>query len=108
MDYGTVTFEGVTYTLTQQAYVDNYGTDGGVRYYARAIDEAGNGYKIAWDTTLAWDASSYIAQCDLRGIAVDPDTLAGFGVDPDFVPYSLEDESDACDWDSPVAVVPND
>ena len=54
-DYGTVTFNGVLYTLTQDAYCDNYGTDGGVRYYAHATDAAGNKYRVAWDTTIEWD-----------------------------------------------------
>jgi hypothetical protein len=73
-DFGNVDFEGITYTLTQDAYCDNYGTDGGVRYYAHAVDGAGNKYLLAWDTTQAWmDAED----CD--------------------------DESNACDWSSPVA-----
>lgn len=45
------TLNGLTVTLTDDATMDNYGTDGEVRYYASAVDAAGNEYRVAWDTT---------------------------------------------------------
>lgn len=79
--YGTVTHSGKTLTLTQQAYVSNNGTDGGVRYYAAAIDADGNEYMVAWDTTPAWD-----------------ERLAANDESDSF------DESEACDWDTPADI----
>ena len=71
---GTATFDGVVYALCQQAYIDNYGTDGGVRYYATAIDADGNKYKVTWET-IEYDDG-----------------------------HVSDDESDACDWDNPISV----
>jgi hypothetical protein len=71
-DYGTVTFEGKVYTLTQYAYIDNYRDD--VCYYAHAIDDEGEDYKIRWDILDSFDS------------------------------LNDEDESNACDWQNPVAV----
>lgn len=76
-DYGRVEHKGKTLTLMQDAYCDNYGTDGGVRYYASARDAAGNIYRIAWDTTAEWD---------------------------DMDPEDQDDESNACAWDNPASV----
>ena len=86
--FGTVTFDGDEYALTQQAYIDNCGS--GVRYYATAIDLRGNYYRVAWDTTQAWDD----AQEEYRE-REEPHLLS-----------LLEDESQACDWDCPVEVKP--
>ncbi len=77
-DFGSVEFGGKTYRLTDDIYCSNYGTDGGVRYYAYAIDEAGNKYRVAWDTTAEWDARD---------------------------PEDYGDDSEACDWSAPVDVV---
>ena len=84
---GTVQHGNITLALTQDAYADNHGTWRGVRYYARAIDDAGNDYRVAWDTTAAWDAAQaeYLA---------DPENA----IIPD-------DESKACDWTRPVEIV---
>ena len=102
---GSVIFNGVEYAITQAAVADNYGTDGDVRYYSPAIDAAGNEYSIAWEATPEWDASNAIVQLELQGKDVDmAEIVEEFGVDEDFTPYALDDESYACDWDSPVAV----
>ena len=37
--FGTVEHNGVTLALTQQAYANNYGTNGGERYCATLVDE---------------------------------------------------------------------
>lgn len=98
---GEVVFKGKKYALIQSAYVDNYGMDGGVRYYAHAIDKIGKKYKVAWDTTAEWnkhqggheeqDASGY----KVIGPVAHPDKMTcGF----------CEDESNACDWDNPISV----
>ena len=59
-----ITFEGKTYTLTQDAYYSN-GNEG--RYQASALDEDGNTYMVLWrildghedddneDTMCDWD-----------------------------------------------------
>jgi hypothetical protein len=77
--FGTVEFSGKTYTLTNQAQADNHGTEGLVRYYAKAVDADGTEHLVAWDTTQAWD---------------EADKDSGL----------CDDESNACDWDSPVSV----
>jgi hypothetical protein len=83
--YGTVEFGGRIYILTQQAYCDNYGTDGGVRYYAHAVaknDADTNKYKVVWATTDEWDNHQ------------KNDETCSF----------CEDESNACNWDNPIDV----
>jgi hypothetical protein len=47
---GDVTYTGITVHLTQQAYSNNYGTDGDVRYYAKGVDDEGNEYMVTWET----------------------------------------------------------
>lgn len=105
-DYGTVDYNGKTYTLTQEAYVDNYGTKGAVRYYAHAIDEAGNEYIIAWDTTEAWDLATERAKLDAESYLdeADAERLAEL---LDLVLPDVSDESNACDWGNPVRVTPS-
>lgn len=83
--FGAVEHNGLTLALTQQAYVSNYGTDGGVRYYAAAVDAEGNEYRVEWDTTPAWD---------------EADEAAQNGDDNGY----CDDESNACDWDTPAKV----
>lgn len=86
-NFGSVEFEGKTYKLTENAYSDNYGTDGGIRYYASATDGKGNEYKVAWDTTAEWDQAN--EQYKQTG---------------EYSPL-LDDESNACDWDTPAEVI---
>ena len=81
--FGTVDHNGATLAITQVAYMDNYGTDGGVRYYAKAIDAEGDAYLVAWDTTVAWDE-----RCATAAETGD----------------ALDDESDACDWGAPASI----
>ena len=75
--------------LTQQAYVENYGA--GVCYYAAGIDQQGNVYQVAWDTTQAWDDAQEAYHTALRN-----------GDNPDA--GMLDDESNACDWDEPLSI----
>jgi hypothetical protein len=82
--YGNVSVDGKLIHLTENAYADNYGTDGEVRYYAHGRDDQGNEYLVSWETTAAWDAQEEAARAD-------PDN---------FVP-TLEEES-ACDWGAPI------
>lgn len=84
-DFGTVAHDGKTLILTEQAYMDNYGTNGAVRYYAHAVDYDGNIYRIAWDTTAAWDD-----ECE----KAKNGEYSGY----------LDDESNACDWDNPAEI----
>ena len=85
-EFGTVEHNGMTLALTQQAYVNNYGTDGAVRYYAAAIDTDGNDYRVEWDTTARWDAAEAAHKADPENNDAP------------------EDESLACDWDSPAEI----
>ena len=94
-----VNYAGHTYTLQQDAYADNYGTDGAVRYYAHATDNDGNDYTVRWNTTPEWDE----AQAEAERIAkqYEPSTAPSYEY-----PALLDDESNACDWDNPVDVIP--
>ena len=85
-NFGDVTFEGKLIHLTEQAYANNCGTDGGVRYYAKGVDDSGVDYLVAWDTTDAWDAEQ-----------------DAYRADPENFEASLQEE-DACDWSSPVSI----
>jgi len=87
--YGEVTVGRKTVALTQFAYCDNYGTEGEVRYYAHAIDRNNNDYRVMWETVEGWDDH----YCGEDGCCVMED-CGGW----------CEDESNACDWDSPVAI----
>lgn len=74
-NFGTVTHNGKTLTLTQQAYLDCDGSDTGERYYsASAIDADGNEYKVRWEIyegfegedegdACDWDSPSQIVEC---------------------------------------------
>lgn len=85
--FGTVEHEGKTLALTQQAYCDNTGAGDQVAYFAAAVDADGNAYKVKWDTTMEWDEAQ-----------------AAYRADPLNAPVP-EDESAACDWSAPAAIV---
>jgi hypothetical protein len=76
-------------------------------YYAAAIDVNGNDFRVQWERTPEWKASEAVAHAEMRG--EEPD-MAGIceehGLDADdFTAYALDDESFACDWDSPDDVI---
>ncbi len=49
-----INFEGKTYTLTQDAYID--GPAEGTPYYrAMAIDQEGNEYEVTWEVVENWE-----------------------------------------------------
>ena len=78
--HGTVNHNGITIYLTQDSYCFSYGV-----YAAAGKDVAGNVYDVRWNTTLAWDDACEAAKNgDITGFA--------------------EDDSNACDWDSPYSV----
>jgi len=60
--YGTVFLGHYKYWLLDNARMDNYGTDGDVRYYAKAVDRHGNEYRVAWETLP--DYSDETSACD--------------------------------------------
>lgn len=74
----TVKFEGKEITLTQEAYLT--GTQEAPYYEATGTDQEGNEVTVKWEIKPQWLS--------------EDGTLNG----------ELEDESDACDWDSPVEV----
>lgn len=77
---GDIAHEGKTIHLTNEAVAENYHGYGDVtvRYYASGVDDNGDKYRIAWDTTDEWDAR-------------DPE-------------YYVGDAEEACDWDNPVEI----
>ena len=77
---GSVTFEGTEYILADQAYASN--TDGAIVYIADAY-------------AVERDIMDYEVGGDLIQHRVTWDVIDGFDGD---------DESNACDWDSPVSV----
>jgi hypothetical protein len=56
-NHGTARIHGVTFTLTEQPYYDNYGTKGEIRFYALALSPEGKPVKLTWETTGNYDAS---------------------------------------------------
>lgn len=108
-DYGTVTFKGENYILTQQAYIDNYGTDGEVKYYAHAEDEEGRTFKVVWETTSIWDLAGELYNLELKEKYqsqnfTEEDAERMEELSEDYSSDYIEDESNACDWDKPVDV----
>jgi hypothetical protein len=78
--------------LTEQAVSDVvYPVAGAsyVRYVAPGKDDEGNEYLVYWNTTKEWDEQWATHNAEQHG--------SGCGCN--------YDESSACDWDNPVAVV---
>jgi hypothetical protein len=100
---GTIEHGGTTLHLLEQAVADNYGTDGLIRYYARAIDAEGTEYRIAWDTTDEWDLANEFERLMAESNPND-DQIARIEELADMVLPDVNDESNACDWDAPVSV----
>ena len=61
IDYGTTTYNGVTLTLTQYAYLD--GPDGDAVYTATAKDASGNVWRVRWEI-LNHDCDDESNACD--------------------------------------------
>jgi hypothetical protein len=110
-DYGTVDYQGKTYALTQDAYPENYRTDGEVRYYASATGPDGAEYEVAWETTQGWNTASAEAKrveellAEQRYGYLDEaeETELATLLDSPNTSW-LDDESNACDWDRPIDV----
>lgn len=100
---GTIEHGETTLYLLDQAVADNYGTEGLIRYYARAIDVEGAEYRIAWDTTNDWDLACEFARL-MAESDPDDDQIARIEELADMVLPDVSDESNACDWDAPVSV----
>lgn len=91
-DFGTITCDAGTFELLQDAYPENYGTDGGIRFYASARGVGGDTCRLGWDTTQAWKDNEAANQAALSAGEI-PDDL---------------DYSDACDWQKPNEVILTD
>ena len=112
-EFGSVCAGERVYAQTQIAYCENHGSNGEVRYYASSIDDNGQKYLLAWETTEEWDASLKLEQLDRQLEAQhDPisqeeynrqraSILASFGLADDFAAWNTSDESHACNWDQP-------
>lgn len=100
--FGSVEFEFGVLALMGQAQVANSGTNGGVIYTAEAEDEAGNVYRVTWDTTEAWDEAQAAYNAELRDLSeqfegrIPSDQMPDVGM--------LDDESSACDWGNPASI----
>lgn len=64
--FGDVTTcDGIVVHLTEQAAAENKGTEGGVEYIARGVDDAGNKYRVTWQTLARTvDCDDESAACD--------------------------------------------
>ena len=105
----TVTLGKLTVTLTAEPYCDNYGTDGEVRYYAHAVDDQGNEYRVAWEVTDEWADGQelYDRAMSLTDQHRDLTEEEEAEIEAyDLVSAIVEDESNACDWDNPVEIIP--
>lgn len=89
-DYGTVTYEGIEYRLTQHAYVDAafpgyLDHDRGMQtvYRATGVSPDGAAVDVTWYVRAGLDryAPDYVGDAEM----------------PD-------DESEMCDWDAPASV----
>jgi hypothetical protein len=70
--FGDVTHNGITVHLTQQAYAENCGTDGGVYYQAKGVDNDGNEYRVTWSTyDNADEIESEDEMCDWDDYSVE-------------------------------------
>jgi len=106
-DYGTVSVDGRTLWLKQDAY---FGGNADNSYYeALAVDAQGCSYKVRWETTPIWNISEKLASLNdeldqtreaseqrglLQSIRELEDSAERYGGTVD-----VEDESNACDWD---------
>lgn len=59
--FGTVSFEGKTLALTQQAYCSNHPDV--ATYQALAVDEAGDEYTVVWDCVEGWMGKEDESEC---------------------------------------------
>ena len=57
IDYGTTECNGTTYQVTMQPECGNYGTEGGIAWYANGTDDEGFPVRIVWLPTEAYLAS---------------------------------------------------
>lgn len=91
----TIKYDGKQYTITQDAYID--GTNETILYRAHGVDADGNAVRVTWGVTEQWQTDEDLLRDgnDDSGIVQDDhkDALA-----------RLNDESNACDWDNPIAV----
>jgi hypothetical protein len=105
--YGTVAFKGTEYTLTQQAYITNDGTDGDVCYKATAVDIKGVEYMVTWETTSEFDESQELYNLEQHNedeLSEEDKERMQELIDNEVNSALCEDEAEACDWDNPVAV----
>lgn len=118
-NFGTVNFEGKELKITQEAYVDNYGTDGEVRYYANAVDTDGNEYQVTWETTKEFDQSEVLFHLieelevlkshksfdegminRIDELEAEIEKMENDGIGSSY----CEDGSNACNWDEPFSI----
>ena len=60
----TIIYNGTQYTLTDNPQMDNFGTDGAVRFYGHAIDGDGLDYSVQYETLYDWDGVDQGDACD--------------------------------------------
>ena len=113
-NYGTTQHEGVTYTITCEAWIDNNRENNAV-YVAYATDDNNKKYKVQWNTTENWNKCTELCNLEqeletlrsskspwesenLRITKVENEIaeLESEGYNSFFV----EDASGACDWEN--------
>lgn len=115
----TLKYQGYEITLTGEAFADNYGTDGGVRYYSwgKLENKSGNqvDVRVAWDTTAEWDenAERYARLLELvqdwrQGGITEEEEDELDELQNELAGVDMGDESNACDWDNPAEVTLRD
>lgn len=102
-EFGTAEFGGVEYTLAEQATADNFGTEGLIRYYAKATSPDGDTVMFAWNTTECWDLAEERAKLESESNPTPEQEERLSALDGMVLP-DVSDESNACDWDSPFSV----
>ena len=105
--FGTVTFNGKEFNLTQDAYVVNYGTEGEVRYEASAVDTDGNNYLVIWETTEEYNKSQRLHNLEdaFEAGKLDEEEIEEIEeLQEEYDSGYCEDESNACDWENPIEV----
>lgn len=81
-----INLNGIELTLKQDAYLDNHGDTSA--YFALAVDNDGNEYRVRWTNIAAGHVNNADGNCKICGESCE---------------YS--DDSNCADWDHPVDAV---
>jgi len=88
-EFGSVTENGIEYAICDNAQVENFGTDGEVRYYATGI---------SFEQLQKADNSQDV------DFLFDPHVKIEWEIIPEYLNSDDTDESNACDWGNPINI----